>query len=172
VTIAGNSESTVNLHVLNVLLVAAGSGATEADSTVTIDPGVTINAGGDVAISSTTTNSVTVSTSNLAINAAQALVAGLDFVVALSQSYSTATTTTAQGATINALDGSVTVSSSTTKMVSLSASGGGSADTLNAVVAVNISTTDAETNIAGTINAGQNVSVTATSNTPMNETFA
>ncbi len=172
VTIAGKSESTINLHVVSVILVAAGVGVSEADSTVRIDSGVTINSGGDVDISSATTTGVTVSTTNIAIGALQDKVAGFDFVVNLSLATAIATTTLAQGAQINAPDGSVSVSSMTTKTISLSASGGGSADTVNAVVALNISTTDAETNIAGTIKAGHDATIAATSNTPANETFA
>ncbi len=164
VTIQGQSVSGVAIHAFSPALIALSVAQATSGSTVDIGSGVTIEAGGNVTISSAATNTMTVDTTNLSISSLAQAVLGLDFVVGVVVSSATAHTSVDQGATIDSLDGSVSVTSTASRDINNSSFGGGGFDTFDLVLALTVSSTDAETDVAGTIDAAQGITVSATAN--------
>ena len=164
VNIQANAEATATLRTLGIISITATWARAEADATVDILSGASIvSDGGNIDIASVTTNQIDAESENLGVVSFRKL----DFSFAMSMSSSTATTTVEQGASIDAKAafGNVFISASSTKNDATSASGGSSSDLLAAALALSLANTDAETHANGTITAGGDVYITATSTT-------
>ena len=139
------SNSEANVFTLGI---GAGVGyaRSEADATVTVAGGATIHGDGDVSLSSSTENAVSVAGIDMLLG--KLLPAHIVF--AMTEAYSHATTTVAQGAQITA-GGNVNVQALNTKNLSSTVSCGGDKDYVGVGILIALSDATAEANVNGTV---------------------
>ena len=169
VSITAESDATASLTTVSPAVIAGSWARAQAYATIDVGSGASITApDGAVTISTITTNTISVKNYELSLP----YVYGIDLAVAATQSYSQAHTTIEPGAVITAggPQGNVTISATNKKSVSSTVSDGDGSDRLGVAVGVNLSTTDAEASVGGTIVAAGKVNVTASSTTAANST--
>ncbi len=165
VSITASANSGSDIFVLGFLFGIAYT-RSQADATVAIESDVTITAAGNVTLDANTENTTNAFASTLA-----ATPIPLDLFVVVAETYSTATTEVAAGATITA-GADFSARAKNVLDISTTGSGGSGSNLLALTVVVNVSASRADVAIDGTVQAGGDIDVLARSNTIENETAA
>ncbi len=170
VSITATANSGSDVFVLGVLFGIAYS-RSQADATVSIETDVSITAAGNVTLDASTENETNAFVTTIFSGAFVKSPVSFDLIVVVAETYSTATTDVAAGATITA-GSDFKARAVNVRDISTSGSGGSGSDLLALTVVVNVAASTAEATIDGTVRADGDITVLARSNTLENETSA
>ncbi len=171
VDISAAAESIATISTYGTVA-AVGYGRSTADATVDVKTGTLVTAPGAIDITSSIDNQTAIAAK--VIDVSQQSKVPVDVVVAVTEAYGTATTTVAEGATVRGGGpaAKISIGSSSTKDLSTEVEAGAGNDLLGAAVAVTLSNTRALTSVAGTVEAGGALDITANATTEGNSTAA
>lgn len=171
VDIAAAAESIATISTYGTVA-AVGYGRSTADATVELKTGTLVTAPGAIDIASSIDNQTSIAAK--VIDVSQQSKVPVDVVVAVTEAYGTATTTVAEGATVRGGGpaAKISIASTSSKDLSTEVEAGAGNDLLGAAVAVTLSNTRALTSVAGTVEAGGALDITANATTEGNSTAA